>query len=119
MIKDTPQSLCDSCRYIQRAKKKGSNDVVYDCGNPDAPYYNTVYRSRHGLPPIEACSGYLRKGAMTLNEMQRTAWLLNTDPKRPIGFAPPGSDMYKEIEKEQGGRWNRRVDGAELMNEPD
>jgi hypothetical protein len=75
---DTP--LCQTCRYATIVKGRTVRDEIVECAN--------VSRGRITFA-VTYCTEYSDRRQPSLREMEDTAWILRSDPKRKqIGFVP-------------------------------
>ncbi len=91
---DTP--LCQTCRYATIVKGPTLGDEIIECAN--------ISRDRGRITfPVTYCTEYSDRRQPSLREMESTAWILRSDPKRnQIGFVPASTlrerDRYVLVE---------------------
>ena len=74
-------SLCGTCRFATIIKGQRLRDEIVECiGCP----------TTHASPSrSQICTGYADRRQASLREMEETAWVLRSDPRRSqIGFVP-------------------------------
>ena len=73
-------SLCVSCRYATVVKGQSLRDEIVECGQLSSEHNRIAF-------PVTSCTGYSDRRLPSLREMEDTAWILRTDPRRnQIGF---------------------------------
>ena len=85
---DTP--LCQTCRYATIVKGPTLGDEIIECAN--------ISRDRGRITfPVTYCTEYSDRRQPSLREMEGTAWILRSDPKRnQIGFVPASKLRERE-----------------------
>jgi hypothetical protein len=80
---DNGQSpLCHTCRNATVVRGARLRDEVVACAA-------LGYRDNRIEFPVTSCSDYLSRQHPSLRELEETAWVLRTDPKRHrLGFVP-------------------------------
>ncbi len=72
--------LCQTCRYGTIVRGSRLGDEIVECANLSSA-------RRHITFPVSYCTDYSDRRQPSLREMEETAWILRTDPKRnTIGF---------------------------------
>jgi hypothetical protein len=73
-------SLCLSCRYATVVKGVSLRQEIIECRRLSDPHNRITF-------PVTFCNGYIDRGHPTIQEMEETAWILRSDPKRnQMGF---------------------------------
>jgi len=86
-LREREFGMCVSCKHMCYVKSEFS--VVYaSCSLYDV-------RLKEGRPIIE-CTGYDRKGNLTLNQMWDIAYVLELEKDRVAGFILDDSDNYDD-----------------------
>lgn len=97
---DTPNfsrpSLCESCQWAHISKGT-SSDAIVACRA--LSYSNPAQITFK----IFECTSYSERGkGMSRNDMEQMAWILDTGPVKPIGFAGGGEVKFvSPLEREQ------------------
>lgn len=89
-------SLCCTCQHAQRMRGAAESKEVVHCG----------YVGRRILFNVIECSNYYRKGQPTIQDLYKTAWILETSKNpRNIGFVPyrDWREYHRDEDPNQGG----------------
>jgi hypothetical protein len=72
--------LCQTCRHATIIRGQTLRDEIIECAD-------LSYRDRRIRFPVTYCTSYSDRRQPSLREMEETAWILRSDPrKREIGF---------------------------------
>ena len=93
--------LCSSCIYLQVAKGQ-SGMVLRTCAQ--LRFIEWPYSDR--IPePIEECNQYKKANSLTLRQMEKIAWVIETKGKGQIGFVR-ASEWNENHKKESLIPWD-------------
>ena len=74
-------SLCATCRFATIIKGRRLRDEIVECSRLSDHSRITF--------PVAFCTGYSDRRQASLREMEETAWVLRSDPRRnQVGFVP-------------------------------
>jgi hypothetical protein len=85
------QPLCETCRWATIVRGAGLNERIVECSqlsypNPRIPF------------AVVSCSAYANRRQANLDEMEKIAWILKSDPLRHrVGFV--GSRQVEEEDR--------------------
>jgi hypothetical protein len=86
------KSLCDSCRNAHIVKGTAESERLVVC---EAQYYRP---ERVPFQTVVECTSFRRVNMLSLNQMEKMAYIIETDPRgKPIGFKP-----NNQFRKDQG-----------------
>lgn len=72
--------LCQTCRHATIVKGPGLRDEIIEC-------QELAFGRQRITFAVNACTSYSDRRRASLREMEETAWILRSDPKRnEIGF---------------------------------
>lgn len=72
--------LCESCRWSTVIRGPRLGDEIVECNQ-------LSYRNQRVSFPVMSCSRYHNRNEPSLKDMEDTAWVLRSDPRRQqIGF---------------------------------
>jgi hypothetical protein len=73
-------SLCVTCRYATIVRGARLRDEIVQCSRLSDGRNRITF-------PVTSCNGYVDRTHPTIGEMEETAWILRSDPRRnQVGF---------------------------------
>jgi len=78
-------SLCLSCRHATVVRGASLRDEIVQCARLSDGVNRITF-------PVTSCSGHVDRMHATISEMEETAWILRSDPRRnEVGFVKASS----------------------------
>jgi hypothetical protein len=79
-VAQNERPLCETCRWSTIIRGVRFGDEIVECGQ-------LSYRNQRVPFPVVSCTGYANRNHPSIREMEETAWLLRSDPRRnQVGF---------------------------------
>lgn len=92
---------------MQDATPRGSHNLCHSCVYGQSirgqNFEERVICNRNSYKPmelgfnVERCTGYYQRGLVTVQEMEKVAWIISTETVGPIGFATGTESQELEV----------------------